>query len=114
MEGHEAGMNAHTDGRQMEVVEQHGQMVVKATARMEVQLQVPAGGQCQGGATATGSGEAAISTATPVAVQAARPVLLAEPELQLQGELGPFNGLLQVTTVNCKKEEKGKVRKNEN
>lgn len=94
-------MDAHTDGRQMEVVEQHRQMVVKATSRMKVQLQVPGGGQCQG--RAGGSGEAAHPTAASIAVQAARPVLLPEPELQLQRKLGSFDGLLQVATVNCKK-----------
>lgn len=62
MQGHKTGMNAHTDGRQVEVVEQHGQMIVQAASRMKVELQVACGGQRQ----------------------LAGAILFAEPQFQLQ------------------------------
>lgn len=47
MQGHQAGMNAHTDGRQVEVVEQHRQMVMQSASRMKVQLQVARRGESE-------------------------------------------------------------------
>lgn len=83
MQGHKAGMNAHTDGRQVEVVEQYGQMIMQSASRMKVQLQIACGCQRQLAAT----------------------ILFAEPELQLQWELSSFDGLLQVTAVNCREKK---------
>lgn len=40
-------MNAHTDGRQVEVVEQHRQMVMQSASRMKVQLQVARRGESE-------------------------------------------------------------------
>lgn len=115
MESHQAGVNAHADGRQVEIVKQHRQVVVEAASRMEVQLQTPGGGQCQRSAAAGEAAHPPIAAAAvaSVSIEAARAVLLPKPKLQLQGELGPFNGLLQVTTVNCKIEremKKGKIK----
>lgn len=98
-------MNAHTDGRQVEVVEQHRQMVMQSASRMKVQLQVARRGESE---TAAKVAASRVATAAAVAAAstsvAAAAILLAEPKLQLQRELGPFDGLLQMSAVNCKRE----------
>lgn len=88
-------MDSDADRRQMEVVEQHRQMVVQAPARVKVELQCPGRGQAQ---------------------HVAR-CLLAEPELQIQREFRPFDRFLQMSAVDCgagkkKKKKKGKIRWN--
>lgn len=50
MQCHQAGMNAHTDGRQMKVVEQHRQMVMQSASRMKIQLEITCGGQSKAAA----------------------------------------------------------------
>lgn len=72
MKGHQAGMDPQGDRGQMEIVEEHGQVVVKATARMEIQLQDTRGGERQ-----TGAG-----------------CLVTEPQLQTQRELRPLDAVL--------------------
>lgn len=109
MQSHQAGMNAHTDGRQVEVVEQHRQMVMQSPARMKVQLQVARRGQSETAAEVASSSSSSVartsaSVAATSAAVAAAAILLAEPKLQLQRKLGPFDGLLQMSAVNCKRE----------
>lgn len=103
-------MNAHTDGRQVEVVEQHRQMVMQSAARMKVQLQVARRGQSETAAEVASSSSSSVastsaSVAATSAAVAATAILLTEPKLQLQRELGPFDGLLQMSAVNCKGEK---------
>lgn len=100
MQSHQAGMNAHADGRQVEVVEQHRQMVMQSASRMKVQLQVARRGQSETAAEVASSSASVAATSTSVAAAA---ILFAEPKLQLQRELGPFDGLLQMSAVNCKR-----------
>lgn len=111
MQSHQAGMNAHTDGRQVEVVEQHRQMVMQSAARMKVQLQVARRGQSETAAEVASYSSSVASTSASVAATsaavAAAAILLTEPKLQLQRELGPFDGLLQMSAVNCKREREG-------
>lgn len=86
---HQTGVDPQGDGGQVEVVKEHRQVVVKATAGMKVELQD----------TRRGEGETA-GTAR----------LVAEPQLQAEGELGPFDALLQVAALHWKETWGGKCR----
>lgn len=88
MQGHQAGMDPDAHRGQMEVVEQYRQMVVEAPARMKVQLQGAGRGERQH---------------VPVR-------LLAEPQLQVQRELGPLDRFLQVSAIDCEGEKERRRR----
>lgn len=85
-------MNAHIDGGQVEIVENHRHVVVQSAHRMEVQLQLTRRRQRQIAAVVV----VVDATAANVIIGGR---LFAEPQLHVQREFRPFDGLAQMTAV---------------